>query len=39
MAVASRTTYPPGAFSLMELYNWNDYFEVKEIYPGRSTRR
>ena len=34
MAVASRTTFPEGAFSLIDLYNWSDYFEMKEIYPG-----
>lgn len=35
MAVASRTTYPPGAFSLLDLYNWTNYFAIKEIYPGQ----
>lgn len=34
IAAASRTTYPEGAFSLLKLLGWNDYFKFKEIYPG-----
>lgn len=34
MAAASRTSYPEGAFSLIKLLGWNDYFKYKEIYPG-----
>lgn len=37
LAAASRTTYPDGAFSLIKLYGWNDYFRYKEIYPGSKT--
>lgn len=34
LAAASRTTYPDGAFSLIKLLGWNEYFRYKEIYPG-----
>lgn len=37
LAAASRTTYPDGAFSLIKLLGWNDYFKYKEIYPGSKT--
>lgn len=34
MAAASRTTYPEGAHSLIQLFGWSNYFKFKEIYPG-----
>jgi len=33
LGVASRTEYPEGAFSLIKLFDWNQYFKYKEIYP------
>ena len=37
LAAASRTSYPEGAFSLIKLFGWSDYFKYKEIYPGSKT--
>lgn len=37
LAAASRTSYPDGAFSLIKLLGWSDYFKYKEIYPGSKT--
>lgn len=37
MAVASRTTYPEGAHSLIQLFGWSNYFKFREIYPGSKT--
>lgn len=37
MAVASRTEYPEGAFSLLKLFKLDDYFKYKQIYPGTKT--
>lgn len=37
MAAASRTTYPEGADSLIQLFGWSNYFKFKEIYPGSKT--
>ena len=34
IAVASRTSYPPGAESLLKLFNFDKYIKYKEIYPG-----
>lgn len=34
MGVASRTEYPAGAHSLIELFAWQQYFRFREIYPG-----
>lgn len=34
MAAASRTTFPEGAESLIELFGWKYYFKYKEMYPG-----
>lgn len=34
MAVASRTGAIEEAYSLVELFDWNKYFQYKEIYPG-----
>lgn len=34
IAVASRTTYPPGAESLLDLFGFNKHISYKEIYPG-----
>lgn len=34
IAAASRTTYPVGAFSLLDLLDWRKYFKYTEIYPG-----
>ncbi|XP_067003448.1 magnesium-dependent phosphatase 1 [Anabrus simplex] len=34
MAVASRTGEIEGANQLLQLFNWNRYFQYKEIYPG-----
>ncbi|XP_021943147.1 magnesium-dependent phosphatase 1 [Folsomia candida] len=37
IAAASRTTKPPGAHQLLDLFDWNRYFALKEIYPGCKT--
>ena len=34
LAVASRTTYPEGAHSLIELFGWNRLIQYRQIYPG-----
>lgn len=34
IAAASRTSYPPGAYSLIDLLGWKKYFKYTEIYPG-----
>lgn len=34
IAVASRTSYPPGAESLLNLFGFDKYIKYKEIYPG-----
>lgn len=34
IAVASRTSYPQGAESLLDLFGFNKYIKYKEIYPG-----
>ncbi|KAG9508490.1 Lysine-specific demethylase 6A, partial [Fragariocoptes setiger] len=34
IAVASRTTYPEGAASLLKLFGFEQYIKYKEIYPG-----
>lgn len=34
IAVASRTTYPQGAESLLKLFGMDKYIKYKEIYPG-----
>lgn len=34
MAVASRTSEIEGAQALIGLFDWNRYFQYKEIYPG-----
>ena len=34
LAVASRTTYPMGAHSLIDLFGWKPYIKYREIYPG-----
>lgn len=34
IAVASRTSYPPGAESLLSLFGMDKYIKYKEIYPG-----
>lgn len=34
IAVASRTTYPQGAESLLNLFGFNKFINYKEIYPG-----
>lgn len=34
IAVASRTSYPPGAESLLSLFGFEKYIKYKEIYPG-----
>ena len=33
IAVASRTTYPPGAHSLIDLFNWSQYVKYRKIFP------
>jgi len=37
LAVASRTTFPDGAHSLISLFGWDGYFKHREIYPGSKT--
>lgn len=34
IAVASRTSYPQGAESLLQLFGFDKYIKYKEIYPG-----
>lgn len=34
MAVASRTEYPVGANSLIDLFGWQTLFRYRQIYPG-----
>lgn len=34
IAVASRTSYPEGAESLLQLFGFDKYIKYKEIYPG-----
>lgn len=34
IAVASRTSYPEGAESLLKLFGFDKYIKYKEIYPG-----
>lgn len=34
IAVASRTSYPPGAESLLKLFGFDKCIKYKEIYPG-----
>jgi magnesium-dependent phosphatase 1 len=34
LAVASRTTYPVGAHSLIDLFRWTQYIKHREIFPG-----
>lgn len=34
IGVASRTSFPEGAKSLINLYGWNKMVSFKEIYPG-----
>ena len=34
LAVASRTTYPVGAHSLIDLFGWKPLIKYREIYPG-----
>lgn len=34
IAVASRTSYPPGAESLLNLFGIDKYIKYREIYPG-----
>lgn len=34
MAAASRTEYPVGAHSLIDLFVWQQYFRFRQIYPG-----
>lgn len=37
IAVASRTSYPPGAESLLNLFGFDKYIKYREIYPGCKT--
>ncbi|KAF5303715.1 hypothetical protein FQR65_LT00859 [Abscondita terminalis] len=37
LAVASRTPKVRSAEQLIELFDWNQYFTYKEIYPGKKT--
>lgn len=34
IAIASRTSYPQGAESLLKLFGFEKYIDYKEIYPG-----
>lgn len=34
LGVASRTSEIAGANSLLKLFDWDKYFDYKEIYPG-----
>lgn len=34
IAVASRTSYPPGAESLLNLFGFDKYIKYRQIYPG-----
>lgn len=34
IAVASRTSYPPGAESLLNLFGFDKFIKYREIYPG-----
>lgn len=34
IAIASRTSYPPGAESLINLFGFDKFIKYKEIYPG-----
>jgi magnesium-dependent phosphatase 1 len=34
IGAASRTEYPAGANSLIDLFGWQDLFKYREIYPG-----
>lgn len=34
LAVASRTTYPEGAHSLIELFGWSRLIRYRQIFPG-----
>lgn len=38
LAIASRTSATDDAESLLQLFNWNQYFTYKEIYPGMKTK-
>lgn len=38
VAVASRTTYPSGAYRLLDLLDWNKYINYYQIYPGKKTK-
>lgn len=37
VATASRTSEIHGANQLIDFYNWDQFFEYKEIFPGRKT--
>lgn len=37
VGVASRTTYPDGAYSLINLFGWDNLIKYREIYPGSKT--
>ncbi|GIY28779.1 magnesium-dependent phosphatase 1 [Caerostris extrusa] len=37
LGIASRTEWPEGAEKLVKLFEWDNYFTYKEIYPGRKT--
>ena len=34
LAAASRTKYPEGVHSLIDLFGWDSYIKFREIYPG-----
>ncbi|GFU04521.1 magnesium-dependent phosphatase 1 [Nephila pilipes] len=37
LGIASRTEWPEGAKKLLKLFDWENYFTYKEIYPGKKT--
>ncbi|XP_018323154.1 magnesium-dependent phosphatase 1 isoform X2 [Agrilus planipennis] len=38
LAAASRTGEKHGAFQLLDLFGWNEYFSYKEIYPSSKVK-